>query len=52
MIEIRPPRIARISALSLGNFAMSTTLPSSRGSANSTSPAVIIPLRGRMRRMV
>ena len=49
MIEMRPPRIVRIAALSFGKLARSTTAPSPRGSANRISPRVISPLRGRMR---
>src|SRR5579875_571874 len=51
MIEMRPPRIARISAPSRGSRARSTILSGQRGSANSISPAVILALLGRMRRI-
>src|SRR5438552_4884486 len=45
MIEIRPPRIARIAAPSAGNWTRSTTSPLPRGSANRIAPRTIRPLR-------
>jgi len=52
MIEIRPPRIARIAAPSAGSWARSTDVPSPRGSAKRILPRAISPLRGRMRMML
>ncbi len=48
MIEMRPPRIARILRLSRGSLTMSTTWPSALGSWNRISPLVIVAFCGRM----
>ena len=52
MMEMRPPRMARISGPSVAKAAMSVTVPGRKGSANRTLPPTIRAARGRMPMMV
>ena len=52
MIEMRPPRIPRISGPSADSMARSIAVPSPRGSTKPIVPRAISPLRGRMRMML
>ncbi len=48
MIEMRPPRIERISGPLTGRAAMSVVMPGWRGSLNRMRPWAMRPTRGRM----
>jgi hypothetical protein len=48
MIEMRPPRMARMRALSGGSAAMSIGAPGWRGSSSRIWPSRMRPERGRM----